>query len=62
MGRAQSIASSFEIGIHNSATMALPAATYGVLMFLPAALFGYAISRRPAAEPAPEPASPAGSV
>ncbi|MBX3094695.1 MAG: bile acid:sodium symporter family protein [Cryobacterium sp.] len=61
--RAQSIASGFEIGIHNS-TLAiviaqtvlgsldygLPAAVYGVLMFFVAAAFGFAVLRRVAAK------------
>ncbi|MFD3594768.1 bile acid:sodium symporter family protein [Nocardia sp. NPDC058640] len=55
----QSIACSFEVGIHNSTIaitiaisvlgsteMAVPAAIYGVLMFPIAAVFGYVISRR----------------
>ena len=63
--RAQSIASSFEIGIHNatlaiviaqtvigSVEMSLPAAVYGVLMFFVALAFGFLIrGRRPAGQP-----------
>ena len=58
IGRTQSIASSFEIGIHNSTLaiavavsvlgsveLAVPAAVYGVLMFPVAAVFGWAITR-----------------
>ena len=54
VGRAQSVASGFEIGIHNatlaiviaqsvllSVEMSLPAAVYGVLMFFVAAAFGF---------------------
>jgi BASS family bile acid:Na+ symporter len=57
--RAQSIASSFEIGIHNatlaiviaqtvigSVEMSLPAAVYGVLMFFVALAFGFLIRGR----------------
>ncbi|HRN29757.1 MAG TPA: bile acid:sodium symporter family protein [Terrimesophilobacter sp.] len=57
--RAQSIASGFEIGIHNSTLAiviaqtvfgsldyALPAAVYGVLMFFVAAAFGFLVLRR----------------
>ncbi|MEV1132044.1 bile acid:sodium symporter family protein [Agromyces sp. NPDC049794] len=65
--RAQSTASSFEIGIHNatlaiviaqtvigSVEMSLPAAVYGVLMFFVALAFGFAIrGRRPASGRAP---------
>ena len=64
VGKRQSIASSFEIGIHNatlaiviaqtvigSVEMSLPAAVYGVLMFFVALGFGFLIRRRgPAAE------------
>ncbi|KQZ11055.1 bile acid:sodium symporter [Agromyces sp. Root1464] len=59
VGPAQSIASSFEIGIHNatlaiviaqtvigSVEMSLPAAVYGVLMFFVALAFGFLIRRR----------------
>lgn len=59
--RPQSIASGFEVGLHNgtlaiviaqsvlgSSDMSLPAAVYGVLMFPLAALFGLLISRKPA--------------
>ena len=59
VGRAQSVASSFEIGIHNATLaiviaqsvlenfeMSLPGAVYGVLMFFIAAAFGFVISRR----------------
>lgn len=62
--RAQSIASAFEVGLHNgtlaiviatsvlgSPDMSLPAAIYGVLMFPLAALFGLAITRKPATPP-----------
>jgi len=64
--RRQSIASAFEIGIHNStlaitialspsllnsAEMAVPAAVYGILMFLPAGLLAYFFARD--REPAP---------
>lgn len=64
--RGQAIASAFEIGVHNStlaitialsptlldnAEMAIPAAVYGILMFLPAGLLAYAVSRRRAAQP-----------
>lgn len=66
--RAQSIASGFEIGIHNS-TLAiviaqtvlgsldygLPAAVYGVLMFFVAAAFGFAVLKRVAAKDEAEP-------
>ncbi|TYP88457.1 bile acid:sodium symporter family protein [Blastococcus xanthinilyticus] len=59
IGRAQAVASSFEIGVHNSTLaiavaisvlgsveLAVPAAVYGVLMFPVAAVFGWAITRR----------------
>ncbi len=59
VGRAQSVASSFEIGIHNatlaiviaqtvlgSVEMSLPAAVYGVLMFFVALAFGFLIRDR----------------
>ncbi|GGS41482.1 bile acid:sodium symporter family protein [Actinokineospora fastidiosa] len=57
----QAIASSFEVGIHNStlaitialspalldnATMAVPAAVYGVVMFIPAAIVAYWVGGR----------------
>ena len=62
VSRSQSIASSFEIGIHNATLaiviaqtaldnfeMSLPGAVYGVLMFFIAAAFGFLIrGRRPA--------------
>lgn len=59
--RGQAVASSFEIGVHNSTLaitialspalldsteMAIPAAVYGIVMFLPAGLLAYALSRR----------------
>jgi BASS family bile acid:Na+ symporter len=66
VGRSQSIASGFEIGIHNatlaiviaqsvlgSLEMSLPAAVYGVLMFFVAAAFGFFVlgrSRKSVAE------------
>lgn len=59
VGRRQSIATSFEIGIHNatlaiviaqsvlgSVELSLPAAVYGVLMFFVAFAFGFAIRER----------------
>ncbi|TQL40359.1 BASS family bile acid:Na+ symporter [Homoserinimonas aerilata] len=59
VGPAQSVASGFEIGIHNatlaiviaqsvlgSVEMSLPAAVYGVLMFFVALAFGFAIRGR----------------
>lgn len=59
VGRRQSIATSFEIGIHNatlaiviaqsvlgSVELSLPAAVYGVLMFFVAFAFGFAIRGR----------------
>jgi BASS family bile acid:Na+ symporter len=64
--RRQAIASSFEIGVHNStlaitialspslldnARMAVPAAVYGILCFIPAGLLAYAISRTRAPQP-----------
>jgi BASS family bile acid:Na+ symporter len=63
--RRQSIASSMEVGIHNSTLaitvaisptllgntqMAIPAAVYGALMFFPTVGFGYLLMRRRAAE------------
>jgi bile acid:Na+ symporter, BASS family len=58
VGERQSIASSFEIGVHNatlaiavavsvlgSVELAVPAAVYGVVMFPVAAAFGWAITR-----------------
>ena len=57
----QAVAAAFEIGIHNStlaitialspalldsAQLAIPAAVYGILMFLPAGLLAYLLSRR----------------
>jgi len=61
VSRPQSIASSFEIGIHNatlaiviaqtvigSVEMSLPAGVYGVLMFFVAAAFGFLIKGAPA--------------
>ncbi|MFF2272140.1 bile acid:sodium symporter family protein [Agromyces sp. NPDC058136] len=67
VGRAQSVATSFEIGIHNatlaiviaqtvigSVEMSLPAAVYGVLMFFVALAFGFLIrERKPVAEAVP---------
>ena len=63
VSRPQSIASSFEIGIHNATLaiviaqvvldnfeLSLPAAMYGVLMFFVAAAFGFAIRGRTHAE------------
>jgi len=60
--RRQAIASAMEIGIHNATlaiaiavtvleneTMAVPAAMYGILMFFPAALAAYLLSRGPGA-------------
>lgn len=59
--RRQAVASAFEIGVHNStlaitialspalldsAEMAVPAAVYGILMFLPAGLLAYVLNRR----------------
>ena len=59
--RPQAVASSFEIGVHNStlaitialspalldsSEMAIPAAVYGIAMFLPAGVLAYALSRR----------------
>lgn len=62
VSRRQSIASAMEIGIHNCTlavivavsvigdeVMAVPAAVYGVLMFVPAGIVAYLLSRR--AEP-----------
>lgn len=69
IGRAQAVASSFEIGIHNatlaiviaqtvlgSMELSLPAAVYGVLMFFVAFAFGFAIRGR--AEQKTEAAAP----
>jgi BASS family bile acid:Na+ symporter len=69
VGRAQAIASGFEIGIHNatlaiviaqsvlgSLELSLPAAVYGVLMFFVAAAFGFLVlgrARNPAADAVP---------
>jgi bile acid:Na+ symporter, BASS family len=69
VGRAQAIASGFEIGIHNatlaiviaqsvlgSLELSLPAAVYGVLMFFVAAAFGFLVlgrARKPAASAVP---------
>ena len=70
LGEAQAIASSFEIGIHNSTLaiamavtvlgsteMAIPAAVYGVVMFFVAAAFGLLFARgRGARDPGELPA------
>ncbi|MFI9616984.1 bile acid:sodium symporter family protein [Streptomyces sp. NPDC052023] len=68
VSRRQSIASAMEIGLHNSTlaiivsvsvigdeVMAVPAALYGILMFVPAGLAAYLFSRRaePLVAPAP---------
>ena len=58
LGRAQSVASSMEVGVHNttvaltialsvldSTTVAIPAAVYSIVMYPLAAGFGYAITR-----------------
>jgi BASS family bile acid:Na+ symporter len=59
--RGQAVASSFEIGIHNStlaitialspalldsSEMAIPAAVYGITMFLPAGVLAYLMNKR----------------
>ncbi|MCT2586410.1 bile acid:sodium symporter family protein [Actinophytocola gossypii] len=59
--RGQAVASAFEIGLHNSTLaitialspalldsteMAIPAAVYGILMFFPAGVLAYVLSRR----------------
>ncbi|MFI9526283.1 bile acid:sodium symporter family protein [Micromonospora rosaria] len=61
IGERESIASAFEIGLHNASlaitigmsptllnntTMAMPSVTYGFVMFFTAALFGFVVSRR----------------
>jgi BASS family bile acid:Na+ symporter len=61
LGERQSVASAFEIGLHNaslsitiamspallnSTTMAMPSVTYGFLMFFTAAVFGLLVARR----------------
>lgn len=66
INREQSIASAFEVGLHNATLaiviaesvlavpdMSLPAAVYGVLMFPMAAVFGLIISRKGALRTAP---------
>jgi BASS family bile acid:Na+ symporter len=68
--RGQAIASSFEIGIHNvtlaiaialspsllnNSEMAVPAAIYGILSFLPAGLLAYLLTRRRAETETTEP-------
>ncbi|MNK09569.1 Sodium Bile acid symporter family protein [compost metagenome] len=66
INREQSIASAFEVGLHNATLaiviaesvlavpdMSLPAAVYGVLMFPLAAVFGLLISRKGAHRTAP---------
>ena len=66
VGRAQAVASSFEIGIHNATLaiviavtvleneqMQLPGAVYGVLMFFVALAFGFLVARRSAKEREP---------
>jgi BASS family bile acid:Na+ symporter len=68
VGRRDAVAAGFEIGIHNStlaitvalspallnnAQMAIPAAVYGIVMFITAAAFGYLVTRGQT-EPAPE--------
>jgi BASS family bile acid:Na+ symporter len=68
VGRPQAIASSMEIGIHNSTLaitialsplllnsteMAVPAAIYGILMFFTSAAAGFLIRRTAPAEPLP---------
>jgi len=68
VGKRQSIASSFEIGIHNatlsiviaqsvlgSTELSLPAAVYGVLMFFIAFGFGFLIRERKTTDAAAEP-------
>ena len=68
VSRSQSIASAMEIGIHNvtvaiivavsvigNEVMAVPAAVYGVVMFVPAGIVAYLLSRR--AEPTAQPAA-----
>ena len=68
VSRRQSIASAMEIGIHNvsvaiivavsvigNEVMAVPAAVYGVVMFVPAGIVAYLLSRR--AEPSAQPAT-----
>jgi bile acid:Na+ symporter, BASS family len=68
VSRRQSIAAAMEIGIHNvtvaiivavsvigNEVMAIPAAVYGVAMFVPAGIVAYLLSRR--AEPTAQPAA-----
>lgn len=63
--RRQAIAIAMEIGIHNgtlaifialnvleNATISVPAAIYSLMMFVTAAVFAYAVTRRPEAQPA----------
>jgi bile acid:Na+ symporter, BASS family len=65
--RRQAIASAFEIGVHNgtlaitiaisvldSVELAVPAAVYSVLMFPAAAVFGWLLTRREAADREPQ--------
>jgi BASS family bile acid:Na+ symporter len=61
IGERASVASAFEIGLHNAtlsitiamsptllgnSTMAMPSVTYGFFMFITAAIFGFVVSRR----------------
>ena len=65
LGRPQAIATSMEVGIHNttvaltialsvlgSAEVAIPAAVYSILMYFLATVFGYAVSRGTSEAPA----------
>jgi bile acid:Na+ symporter, BASS family len=74
VGRAQAIASAFEVGIHNSTLaiavalgvlgnerLAIPAAVYGVIMFPIVAVAGLLFVRTAAAAPEPAPRSPSGT-
>lgn len=75
VGPRQAISSAFEVGIHNAVlaitialspallndiTMAVPAAVYGTVMYLPAALIAYLASKRNLAEPRTPVDQPAG--
>ncbi|MFY1651418.1 bile acid:sodium symporter family protein [Solwaraspora sp. WMMB762] len=78
VGERESIASAFEIGLHNASLsitiamtptllgnteMAMPSVTYGFVMFFTAAVFGFIVARRvPAARATAERAAPSSRV